>query len=106
MSATQDNPPPSPLTPQARERMNGHVVADPDNFPSGIKALTDYVHGKRLLLGIYSALGNDSCSIDGVSGLPRGTVRNFGFGCDEDNLPGCAVATQMVCVVRPKSPLS
>ena len=35
----------------SRDR-NGHVVADPENFPSGIKALADYVHSKGLKLGI------------------------------------------------------
>ncbi|CAL9038248.1 unnamed protein product [Musa banksii] len=31
-------------------------------FPSGIKALTDYVHGKGLKLGIYSDAGHQTCS--------------------------------------------
>lgn len=29
---------------QAPRRVNGHVVADPHRFPSGMKALADYVH--------------------------------------------------------------
>lgn len=70
----------------------GHVVADPDNFPSGIKALADYVHSKGLLLGIYTALGNGTCAMGGTSGLPRGTGKNLGLGCDAGSLPGCAVA--------------
>ncbi|CAL9038244.1 unnamed protein product [Musa banksii] len=31
-------------------------------FPSGIKALADYVHGKGLKLGIYSDAGQQTCS--------------------------------------------
>ena len=34
---------------------NKRLVPDPDKFPSGIKALSDYVHSKGLKLGIYSA---------------------------------------------------
>ena len=37
---------------QAKERMNGRVVADPVRFPSGIKALADYVHSRGLKLGL------------------------------------------------------
>lgn len=32
----------------------GNLVAKASTFPSGIKALADYVHGKGLKLGIYS----------------------------------------------------
>ena len=39
---------------QAEERVNGHVVAHPENFPSGIKALAAYAHGKGLKLGLYT----------------------------------------------------
>lgn len=35
----------------------GQLVPDPKTFPSGIKALADYVHGKGLKLGIYSDAG-------------------------------------------------
>jgi len=33
------------------------LLPDPKTFPSGIKALADYVHGKGLKLGIYSDAG-------------------------------------------------
>jgi hypothetical protein len=33
------------------------MVANPKTFPSGIKALADYVHGKGLKLGLYSSAG-------------------------------------------------
>jgi alpha-galactosidase len=32
----------------------GNIVADAKTFPSGIKALADYVHSKGLKFGIYS----------------------------------------------------
>src|SRR5258708_1614975 len=38
-----------------------NIVADPARFPSGIKALADYVHGKGLKLGIYTDAGTGTC---------------------------------------------
>lgn len=40
---------------------NGMLVADPDRFPNGIKALCDYVHSKNLKFGIYSDAGKLTC---------------------------------------------
>lgn len=37
--------------------MQGQLVPDSKTFPSGIKALADYVHDKGLKLGIYSDAG-------------------------------------------------
>ncbi|KAL1356228.1 hypothetical protein HN51_008230 [Arachis hypogaea] len=39
-----------------------NLVAKASTFPSGIKALADYVHSKGLKLGIYSDAGNQTCS--------------------------------------------
>ncbi|KAL7582286.1 alpha-galactosidase 3 [Lactuca sativa] len=41
----------------------GQLVPDPKTFPSGIKALADYVHGKGLKLGIYSSAGVFTCQV-------------------------------------------
>ncbi|MGC4852411.1 glycoside hydrolase family 27 protein [Micromonospora sp. DT4] len=41
---------------------SGDLVADPQKFPSGIKALADYVHDKGLKLGIYSSAGTLTCA--------------------------------------------
>ncbi|MCC3764494.1 RICIN domain-containing protein [Glycomyces sp. TRM65418] len=40
----------------------GNLVADRDKFPSGMKALADYVHSKGLKLGIYSSAGTTTCA--------------------------------------------
>ncbi|KAI3721686.1 hypothetical protein L2E82_32703 [Cichorium intybus] len=40
----------------------GNFVPKGDTFPSGIKALADYVHNKGLKLGIYSDAGSLTCS--------------------------------------------
>ncbi|XVF24772.1 hypothetical protein REPUB_Repub13aG0156300 [Reevesia pubescens] len=40
----------------------GNLVPSASTFPSGIKALADYVHSKGLKLGIYSDAGTQTCS--------------------------------------------
>ena len=40
---------------------DGNIVPDPKQFPSGIKALADYVHAKGLKFGIYSDAGVETC---------------------------------------------
>lgn len=41
---------------------SGFIVADPEKFPSGIKALADYVHSRGLKFGIYSCAGRLTCA--------------------------------------------
>jgi len=50
----------------------GFIVADPQKFPSGIKALTDYIHSKGLKFGIYSCAGTKTCA-----GRPGGRGHEF-----------------------------
>ncbi len=46
----------------AKERdSNGKLVADPEKFPSGMKALGDYIHSKGLKYGIYADRGHSTC---------------------------------------------
>ena len=44
-----------------RDSVTGLLYPDPDRFPSGIKALADYVHSKGLKFGIYSDAGTMTC---------------------------------------------
>lgn len=39
-----------------------NIIPDPKKFPSGIKALADYVHAKGLKLGIYSDAAQLTCA--------------------------------------------
>lgn len=41
---------------------NERLVADPEKFPHGMKAVADYVHSKGLKFGIYSCAGNLTCA--------------------------------------------
>eukprot|EP01018_Ginkgo_biloba_P015238 Gb_00552 [translate_table: standard] len=43
--------------------LKGDLVPDKKTFPSGIKALADYVHEKGLKLGIYSDAGMFTCQV-------------------------------------------
>jgi alpha-galactosidase len=40
----------------------GNIIPDPKKFPSGIKALADYIHSKGLKFGIYSCAGIETCA--------------------------------------------
>lgn len=74
----------------------GRLVPNPDAFPSGMKALADYMHSRGLLLGIYSDIGNLTCG-----GFP-GSNYHFdidaqtfaSWGIDAFKLDGCYYQAQ------------
>jgi alpha-galactosidase len=47
---------------QVSRDASGNIVADAQRFPSGIKAVADYVHAKGLKFGIYSDAGVKTCA--------------------------------------------
>ncbi|XP_048350850.1 alpha-N-acetylgalactosaminidase-like [Sphaerodactylus townsendi] len=70
----------------------GRLQANASRFPSGIKALADYVHSKGLKFGIYSDLGNRTC--EGYPGTTLDTIetdaKTFAeWGVDMLKLDGC-----------------
>lgn len=52
-----------------RDKFN-NIIPDPQKFPSGMKALADYVHAKGLKLGIYSDAAQLTCA---------GCTASYGF---------------------------
>jgi alpha-galactosidase len=46
---------------QVNRDETGKIVTDADRFPSGMKALADYVHSKGLKFGLYSDAGTKTC---------------------------------------------
>jgi alpha-galactosidase len=46
---------------QVSRDAEGNIVPDAKRFPSGIKAVADYVHSKGLKFGIYSDAGTGTC---------------------------------------------
>ncbi|NXN94253.1 NAGAB acetylgalactosaminidase, partial [Rhinopomastus cyanomelas] len=70
----------------------GRLVPDPERFPSGIKALADYVHARGLKLGIYGDLGTLTCG--GYPGTTLDRVKQDAqtfadWGVDMLKLDGC-----------------
>ena len=47
---------------QVSRDASGRIVADPERFPSGMKALADSVHAKGLKFGLYSDAGTMTCA--------------------------------------------
>lgn len=47
----------------AKERdTNGNLIADPEKFPNGMKAVADYIHSKGLKFGLYNCAGATTCA--------------------------------------------
>lgn len=46
---------------QVSRDAEGNIQADPKHFPSGIKALADYVHSLGMKFGLYSDAGTKTC---------------------------------------------
>jgi alpha-galactosidase len=81
---------------QVRRDNQGNIVADPQRFPHGIKALADYVHSKGLKFGIYSDAGAATCQ-----GRPGGRGHEFqdaltyaSWGVDYLKYDWCNTGTQ------------
>ena len=47
---------------QVSRDADGNIVPDAKAFPSGMKALGDYIHSKGLKFGIYSDAGEKTCA--------------------------------------------
>ena len=44
-----------------RDNATGAIIADPTRFPSGMKAVADFVHAQGLKFGVYTARGSQTC---------------------------------------------
>nr|WP_239093721.1 cellulose binding domain-containing protein [Actinoplanes abujensis] len=51
---------------------SGNLQGDPSRFPSGMKSLGDYLHGKGLKFGLYEVPGTKTCA-QGTGGYPGST---------------------------------
>lgn len=70
----------------------GNLVPKKSTFPSGIKALADYVHGKGLKIGIYSDAGYLTCSktMPGSLGHEENDAKTFAsWGIDYLKYDNC-----------------
>src|SRR5439155_610044 len=58
---------------------NGNLTNDPAKFPSGMKAIGDYIHSQGLRYGIYASIGTSTCT-----GHPAGHVERSGHARDRE----------------------
>jgi alpha-galactosidase len=74
----------------------GNILPDPQRFPSGMKALADYVHGKGLKFGIYSDAGTLTCQKrPGSRGYEFQDARQYAaWGVDYLKYDWCSTSTQ------------
>jgi alpha-galactosidase len=74
----------------------GNVIADPKRFPSGMKALADYVHSKGLKFGLYSDAGTLTCQKrPGSRGYEFQDARQYAaWGVDYVKFDWCSTSTQ------------
>jgi hypothetical protein len=72
-------------------RVNGHLVADPVFFPSGMKALGDYIHARGLKFGLYSSNGTGTCqNVAGTFGHEQTDADDYAaWGVDYFKLDTC-----------------
>ena len=66
-----------------RDPRTGAMRADPNRFPSGtLEPLANWLHARNFSFGVYTALGNETCSTGGriIPGSPdaRGVPGSFG----------------------------
>ena len=75
---------------------NGNIFADPQRFPSGIKALADYIHSQGLKFGIYSDAGSKTCAgRPGALGHEYQDARQYAaWGVDYLKFDWCNTTTQ------------
>jgi len=81
----------------SRDATTGKIQEDPDKFPSGMKALGNYIHSKHLKYGLYSDAGMFTCQRRpgslGKEGMDAQSYAEFGAdylkydNCFAANLP-------------------
>jgi len=75
---------------------NGNIIPDLERFPSGMKALADYIHSKGLKFGIYSDAGTKTCQgRPGSRGYEFQDARTYAaWGVDYVKYDWCHTGTQ------------
>ncbi|HTC50229.1 MAG TPA: glycoside hydrolase family 27 protein [Candidatus Aquilonibacter sp.] len=81
---------------QVSRDANGNIVADPQRFPHGMKAVGDYIHSLGLKFGVYSDAGSKTCA-----GRPGGLGHEYqdalqyaAWGVDYLKYDWCNTTTQ------------
>ena len=85
---------------KTRDPKTEKLVAHGERFPSGMKALGDYIHSKNLKYGLYSDIGYETCQNYPGYVAPNGTTffdidaETFAeWGVDYLKVDGCNINT-------------
>jgi alpha-galactosidase len=81
---------------QVERDKDGNIIPDAKRFPSGMKALADYVHSKGLKFGLYSDAGTKTCEKrPGSRGYEYQDARQYAaWGVDYLKFDWCSTSTQ------------
>ena len=81
---------------QVERDAQGNIMADAKRFPSGMRALAEYVHSKGLKFGLYSDAGTKTCAgRPGSRGYEYQDARQYAaWGVDYLKYDWCNTSTQ------------
>ena len=81
---------------QVRRKANGNIVADPERFPHGMRALGDYIHSVGLKFGLYSDAGSKTCAgrPGGLGHEYQDAIQYAAWGVDYLKYDWCNTSTQ------------
>ncbi len=74
------------------EREDGNLANEPVKFPSGFRALSDYVHAKGLKFGMYNDIGTNLCAgaAVGTCGFEKTDAKSYiDWGVDFLKIDNC-----------------
>lgn len=74
----------------------GNIVADPQRFPHGMKAVGDYIHSLGLKFGVYSDAGSKTCAgrPGGLGHEYQDAIQYAAWGVDYLKYDWCSTTTQ------------
>jgi len=81
---------------QVSRDANSNIVADPERFPHGMKAVGDYIHSVGLKFGIYSDAGSKTCQSrpGGLGHEYQDAIQYAAWGVDYLKYDWCNTTTQ------------
>ena len=81
---------------QVSRDANSNIVADPERFPHGMKAVGDYIHSVGLKFGIYSDAGSKTCQgrPGGLGHEYQDAIQYAAWGVDYLKYDWCNTTTQ------------
>jgi alpha-galactosidase len=81
---------------QVSRDANSNIVADPQRFPHGMKAVGDYIHSVGLKFGIYSDAGSKTCEgrPGGLGHEYQDAIQYAAWGVDYLKYDWCNTTTQ------------